>query len=116
MGELFLVPAADAAARRNFERTVMAPVSAGQLRGLSKESRRLASHAPLGLAAWGTKAGSKVSTWEMMTPGDWVLFYFEGRFPVAGRVLLREHSPTAARRLWGSDVDGMTWEYLYLMD
>lgn len=116
MAELFLVPAADAAARRNFERTVMTPVPASRLRGLSKESRRLASHAPLGTAAWGTKAGSKVSTWEMMAPGDWVLFYFDGRFPVAGRVLLRERSASAARRLWGNDVDGKTWEYLYLMD
>jgi len=51
-----------------------------------------------------------------MEAGDWVLFYSEGRFPVAGRVLLREHAPRVAKRLWGTDSDGATWEYLYLLD
>lgn len=50
-----------------------------------------------------------------MERGDWVLFYSQGVFTFAGRVLLREHSAAVARRLWGEEA-GQTWEYLYLLD
>lgn len=116
MTNLFLVPAADRLARLNFERTVSSTVSPTDLRELSPSLRARARRAPGGVTAWGTKAGRKVTTWEAMEPGDWVLFYFDGRFPAAGRVLQREHSPSAARRLWGADGDGTTWEHMYLMD
>ncbi|MDX6609704.1 MAG: hypothetical protein QOF85_1629 [Solirubrobacterales bacterium] len=116
MTELFLVPAADATARRNFARTVSTSVPLSRLRGLSASSLALAEGVPTGVAAWGTKAGRKVGTWEAMEQGDWVLFYSEGLFPVAGRVLLRERSRTVSKRLWGLDAGGATWEYMYLLD
>ena len=116
---LFIVPAAGPPARANLEKTIRSPVAPVHLAGLSRKSIALARRAVEGVAAWGTKAGTddaNVTTWEAMEPGDWVLFYSEERFPVAGRVLVRERSQQVAEELWGSDEDGRTWECLYLLD
>jgi hypothetical protein len=116
---VFLVPAAAPTARANFEETMRRRVAPDRLVGLSTKSVSRAKAAVGGVRAWGTQPADSnlnVATWEAMEPGDWVLFYSEGRFPAAGRVLLREHSPEVARALWGADAAGQTWEYLYLMD
>ncbi|HEX6456698.1 MAG TPA: hypothetical protein VF009_09305, partial [Solirubrobacterales bacterium] len=105
-------------ARENLERTVRQRVPPAALRDLSPAARKLARPRRAGLAAWGTKAGendTNVGTWLAMRGGDWVLFYFDGLFPVCARVLFTEHSPAAAKRLWGED-GGETWEYMYLLD
>jgi hypothetical protein len=118
MTNLFLVPTTDSRARENFERTVGRRVPLSALKGLSPAASKLARSRRNVLRAWGTKPGKddiNVGTWRAMEPGDWVLFYFDGFFPVCGRVLLREHSPPVARRLWGED-EGQTWEYMYLLD
>jgi hypothetical protein len=118
MTNLFLVPAGNPRARENFERTVRQRVPPASLHRLSPAARRLARLRRGGVSAWGTKAGKgdvNVRTWTAMEPGDWVLFYFDGLFPVCARVVVREHSPVVADRLWGSD-GGETWEYMYLLD
>jgi hypothetical protein len=116
---VFIVPAASPGARANLEKTIKRPVPASRLKGLSRKSVSAARRSLEGVAVWGTQAGpadANVVTWEAMEPGDWVLFYSEGRFPVAGRVLLSARSRQVAEELWGSDGSGQTWEYLYLMD
>lgn len=121
MTNLFLVPTTESRARENLERTVRQRVPVKTLEGsegLSRAALKLARRRRNALWAWGTMAGKEdtnVSTWIAMEPGDRVLFYFDGFFPVCGRVLLREHSPSVARRLWGED-KGKTWEYMYLLD
>lgn len=118
MSELFLVPTGDPTARENFERTIRQPIPERHLNRLDPPLAALARRVPGGVRAWGTKAGENdrhVSTWSRMESGDWVLFCVDGLFPVAGRVLAREHSPLVARRLWGEE-EGETWEYLYLLD
>jgi len=116
---VFIVPAADPTARENLARTVRKRVAVGDLSGLSPAARKGARAAADGVWAWGTQpgpSGVNVTTWEALAPGDWVLFYSEHRFPVAGRILTRERSRDVADRLWGTDEDGATWEYLYLID
>jgi predicted Zn-ribbon and HTH transcriptional regulator len=118
MSELFLVPAGDSSARLNFERTIRAAVSERDLDGLDPSLVELARAVHGGVRAWGTKPGRDdrhVGTWSRMERGDWVLFGFDGLFPVAARVLARAHSPAVARRIWGED-EGETWEYMYLLD
>jgi len=117
MTDLFLVPTVNSRARENFERTVRRPVPLSALSGLRPDARKLAEATRGDLAAWGTMSGkgdANVSTWLAMTPGDWVLFYFDGLFPVCARVVVSEHSPSVAKRLWGED-EGQTWEYMYLL-
>jgi hypothetical protein len=118
MSNLFLVPAGDPRARENFAHTVRRRVPLSDLERLRPAAFELASSARGGASAWGTKPGKDdrhVSPWSAMDRGDWVLFYFDGLFPVSARVLTREHSPGVAKRLWGED-EGQTWEYMYLLD
>ncbi|MGN6201568.1 MAG: HNH endonuclease [Solirubrobacterales bacterium] len=118
MSQLFLVPAGESTARKNFERTIRRPVPDQDLKGLDPALVALAGKVRGGVRVWGTKAGRDdrhVGTWRRMERGDWVLFGFDGLFPVAARVLAKEHSPRVARRLWGED-EGETWEYMYLLD
>jgi HNH endonuclease len=118
MTDLFLVPTVNPRARENFERTVRRPVPLSALDRLSPAARKLARATRGNLAAWGTKPGTNdinVSTWRAITPGDWALFYFDGLFPVCARIVVSEHSPAVAKRLWGED-GGQTWEYMYLLD
>lgn len=117
MTNLFLVPAGSKRARTNFELTVRQPVRQSDLKGLKPAARKLARSRG-DVSAWGTMAGKNdvnVPTWTAMERGDWVLFYSDGRFVVAARVLLREHSAAVAKALWGGEA-GETWEYLYLLD
>lgn len=119
MTNVFIVPAGDRAARANFKLTMKERVPLGRLRGLSATIRARARAAPEGVSAWGAKAGvaeRNVGTWSSMEPGDWALFYFDKRFPLAGRVLARQRSPAVARRLWGADAKEETWECMYLLD
>lgn len=118
MTNLFLVPAGNPRARENFDLTVRRRVPLSALERLSHPALKLARSGRSGVSAWGTKPGKReinVSTWRAMERGDWVLFYFDGLFPVCGRVLVRERSPAVAKRLWGED-EGETWEYMYLLD
>ncbi len=118
MSNLFLVPAGDPRARENFERTVQRRIAVGDLERLGATTAKLARSARGGVGAWGTKPGQDdrhVGTWSRMERGDWVLFYFDGLFPVSARILTRAHSPAVARRFWGEE-EGETWEYLYLLD
>lgn len=118
MSDLFLVPTGNPRAKVNFERTIRRRVPLSDLEGLTPAAAKLARSVKGPIWAWGTKRGKEdrnVGKWSAIKPRDWVLFYFDGLYPVAGRVLLREHSPAVAERLWGED-GGETWEYLYLLD
>lgn len=119
MTNVFIVPAGDRAARENFERTMRERVPLGRLKGLRSGVLARARAAPQGVWAWGAKVGrdeSNVPTWKAMEPGDWTLFYWDKRFPVAGRILARDRSAAVATRLWGEDEAGKTWECMYLLD
>src|SRR5262245_60142968 len=106
MSNLFLVPAGNPRARENFENTVRKALRLSELDLLAPSSRDLARAAVGGVRAWGTKPGQRdinVATWTSISPGDRVLFYLDGAFQVSGRVLVREHSPEVAQRLWGEE-------------
>ena len=119
MSELYLAPAAGETALEHLDATVYEPVPLSKLSGLSEEA--LAPAKATGYSAfpiWGTRpgqAGNMVSTWQSMEPGDWVLFYTGGAFPICGSVIATDHSPSLAETLWGTE-EGETWEYLYLLD
>jgi hypothetical protein len=116
---VFIVPANDRAARANFALTMRKRVPPSRLRGLGAAALSRARAAPEGVSVWGAMAGareSNVPTWSAMEPGDWALFYFDKRFPVAGRVLASQRSSAVAKRLWGTDANGKTWECMYLLD
>ena len=50
-----------------------------------------------------------------MGPGDWVFFSGDKRLYFGGTIALMWRNEALARRLWGNDHNGNTWEYMYAL-
>jgi len=67
-------------------------------------------------AVWGSVPGSgNIRTWELMESGDYVLVYRSGLIIFAAEVALKIRNPNMAEYLWGKDINGLTWEYMYFL-
>lgn len=67
-------------------------------------------------AVWGAVPGSgNIRTWDSMESGDYVLIYKSGKVIFAAEVALKTRNPQMAKYLWGEDVSGHTWEYMYFL-
>lgn len=67
---------------------------------------------------WGVipgKNGTNVSKVDRLQPGDFVLFYGEGRCYLAGTIAMRWHNRPLAQRLWTDNRENppQTWEHMY---
>ncbi|MFB6114217.1 MAG: AAA family ATPase [Halodesulfurarchaeum sp.] len=108
---VFLVPSSNSAARENFDRTVLDGVEVEVI-----ESHSSLSFTPERLPVWGTKEGN-LSTWEQLREGDYLLFYQEGAYAYAARILTTEESEDLARTLWPDHEEDSPWKYImYLQD
>jgi len=66
------------------------------------------------------------SRWLSISKGDYVLFYHAGKFIYVGRVIFKypfENKPEQvevgsylAESVWGKDIDGKTWPYLFFLE
>ncbi|MED4461844.1 hypothetical protein [Metabacillus fastidiosus] len=68
---------------------------------------------------WGVtpaKDGSNEKHWEKIKAGDIALFTTNMRIFASGVVTHKFYSPQLALELWGWKEDGVTWEYVYLLD
>lgn len=66
---------------------------------------------------WGSTPTNQVNNYKARAlrdrrVGDDVLFYAETAFYARARILHLLHNPAAAKRIWGADDDGQTWEYM----
>lgn len=69
------------------------------------------------IRAWGAIPGSgNIRTWEKMEIGDPILIYRKKNFEYYAFVTFKLHYPELAKHLWGSNVKGETWEYVYFLD
>jgi hypothetical protein len=69
------------------------------------------------IRAWGATPGKgNIKTWEAMSVGDPVLIYRKGNFEYYAFVTFKLHYPDLAKHLWGANVEGATWEYVYFLD
>lgn len=67
-------------------------------------------------AVWGATPGSgNVSTWTKMYPGDYVIFYQQGKFILMGEVAYKLRNKELANFFWGTNRQGDTWEYIYFI-
>lgn len=67
-------------------------------------------------AIWGATSGrGNVSTWTKMEPGDYVVFYQQGKFILIGEVAYKLNNKELANYLWGSNKKGETWENIYFI-
>ena len=119
MAKVILQPTSNAAAKTNLTRTIDQPVVLSEHREvLGADYTPLAALFPTGSCAmWGiTPSKVKIGQHARMDSGDAVLFAKDGRFFLIGTVAYTWRSETLARRLWGQDDNGQTWELMYALD
>ena len=69
-----------------------------------------------GFYAWGAVPGLRnIPNWKAMERGDYVLCMFGNTYHYVARVLAKYNNERFARRVWGEDEDGDTWEYMYFL-
>ncbi|WP_229403978.1 MULTISPECIES: HNH endonuclease [Micromonospora] len=66
---------------------------------------------------WGSTPTNQVNNYKARAlrdrqVGDDVLFYADTVFYARARILHLLHNPAAAKRIWGADDDGRTWEHM----
>ncbi|MFJ1975327.1 P-loop NTPase fold protein [Streptomyces sp. NPDC087903] len=120
---IFMQPArrSDRTVERHYQDTIVRPVVFDQHADLLDTAtlqtlRRLfpAGSAPM----WGVMPGknnANLPEIRKMEPGSWVFFSGDKRLYLGATIALTWRSPQLAERLWGSDPDSGTWEYMYAL-
>lgn len=115
MKRLFLAPRSNETAYRNYQSSMqgksfediapyLTPTEARSIRGKNT------------YFVWGCQPKLK-GRWDKMRPGDFVLFYAQGRFISVGRVLFKKQSEDLALSLWPkSRTSGEAWSCVFLVD
>jgi hypothetical protein len=105
---------------RNYALTVGNPVSFADYTDLIQpQLSALEARFPAGTAPmWGLKAGrgSNLTQYRKVSVGDVMMFGGGGRFFAAATVAYLMQNDRLADALWGSDPDGETWEYMYVLE
>jgi HNH endonuclease len=69
-----------------------------------------------GFYAWGAVPGEgNIHTWRAMKPGDYVLCVYDNNYHYVARVLDKYNHREFAERVWGTNDDGETWQYMYFL-
>lgn len=70
----------------------------------------------LGFYAWGAVPGPvNKRTWNAMQVGDLVLTVYGNQYQFFSSVVGKLNDKGLASRIWGTDEDGDTWQYMYLL-
>jgi len=69
-----------------------------------------------GFYAWGAVPGEmNIARWEAMEAGDYALSSYGNAYRHTARVLAKYDNPRFAERVWGTDHEGQTWQYMYFL-
>jgi hypothetical protein len=121
VAQLIIQPSGGPAALAHYADSIGSPVDlqahADLLSGHLGVLRRLypSGRAPM----WGVTPGMRgtnVTKYNRSEPGDVVLFTGSRRAFAAAVMTYKLHSPELARRIWGEDENGQTWENIYFLD
>jgi len=120
MKGLFIFTAGDSKAREHLSDSITNRVSSNLLREhLSQQQADTILSTlpePSGFFAWGAVPGKRnFPMWSAMKTGDIVLTVYDNHYRYASSILSKIHSPSLAKAIWGSDTNGKTWEYMYLL-
>jgi hypothetical protein len=118
---VILQPCSSPDAQKHFADTIQNPVELSRHSDITElETPHIRSLFTTGKASiWGVTPGKNnqnISKWKLAAAGDVVLFSGAGRIFATGILAAKIHSPILAQRLWGQDKEGLTWEYIYLLD
>jgi MoxR-like ATPase len=115
---LFILTAANRAARSHLERTLKGGVELSYFSGLGEEVPDLDAHAHNGrVFAWGARPGANSEAkWGRLLSGDMALVYSEGKFVLSCRLVGKARSDEVARSIWGENTSGETWACMMFFD
>jgi hypothetical protein len=122
MPHVILQPSGGTAAREHYQDTIRTPVPLDLIAQYVEPSdfALLAEMFPeRAVPTWGVVPGDNgrnVDRWERVANGDILLFAGQGAVRATGVVRHKLRNRELALRLWSTDEDGETWEYIYFVD
>ena len=121
MPKVILQPAGSRHAAAHFNNTVLNPVSlrrCAEFVAASDIAELAEIYGRDGARVWGVTPGEgfrNKSKWDLIDPGDAVLFCGKGEAFAHAFVKHKLHNRGLAMDLWGKDRKGGTWEYIYFV-
>lgn len=121
MAQLIIQPSGGPDALAHYRDSIGSPVDLNIHRDLLEGHWAVLTRLyPAGRAPmWGVTPGlrgTNVTKYNRSEPGDVVLFTGSRRAFAAATMTYKLHSPELARRIWGTDENGQTWENIYFLD
>ncbi|MCX8495929.1 MAG: hypothetical protein ORN51_07080 [Akkermansiaceae bacterium] len=122
MTQVVLQPSGNKGSREHYRNTIDELVDLAAHRDLLGEAlfQHLISLFPSGQAPmWGVTPGQgdrNRASWQKIELGASALFAADKQIFSRGMIAAVFHNPPLARRLWGIDENGATWEYMYALD
>ncbi|MFB6804653.1 HNH endonuclease [Peribacillus butanolivorans] len=121
MNHVILQPSGGAG-KANFDNTIKSPVPLEKIIPFldEKDVQAVSSHYENGLVpVWGVTPGASDTNrnkWDRIHTGDIALFTANMKIFSSGTVTHKFHSQELALELWGWKEEGVTWEYIYILD
>ncbi len=118
---IILQPCGNKDAREHYKNTIKIPVRLDNIRDCLSEDEyaALARIYPDGLVqVWGVTPGAtggNISKWNKIEPGDVTLLAATGKVFASAVATYKTHNKKLAEHLWGFDIKGQTWEYVYFV-
>ncbi|MEK6153890.1 hypothetical protein WIW50_11545 [Flavobacteriaceae bacterium 3-367] len=120
MSKIILQPSGNKGARKHYADTIENSVSLKRIKPFVSisEFERLQEIYPSGeCKIWGvTPGGYNLAKWNKIEVGDVTLFSKEGAIYASAVTTFKLHSQDLASELWGHDIKGQTWEYIYFLE
>lgn len=112
---LYVLTASGPAARAHYAETIAKPIARDRVHQFISDADLPADFNEF--RAWGALPGPRNTVvWQQMTPGDWVITYWNRKYHEAMQVLAKFDNEELAASLWGRDTSsGETWRYMYLL-
>ena len=107
MRNIFVICAGNKAARSNFIKSVLSPVSREQVVTALDQGTLInlesTNQAVRGFYIWGFRDVPKLAhLWENITPGDYVLGFYDFHYQTVSKALARISSPIISATVWGN--------------
>jgi hypothetical protein len=117
---VIIQPAGNKDSRKHFMDTVVNPVSVAKFKYLSaSEYEKLIELSDNGrIALWGVtpgKNGANISKYNKLNIGDFVFFTRDNKVYCSGEITHLFENKKLATELWGTDLNGQTWENMYAL-
>lgn len=108
--KVFLAPIGNSAAQENFQNTIQDGLPRDEI---VRFSDQIPDRDPV--RVWGTKASVKGS-WKKVNPGDYLLYYRDGRYDYSTKVIDTEENDELGREIWPNHEEGAPWNCIIYVE